>query len=288
MVLLKGSFRLINFQYRLARMQGYATCSMYRTALPWIVKRPILQSQKLGMRVYSFSCDRDLPEQVASIRSFIRYVGIPDKFTVVSDGSYSSASCELLRQINPCVEVVDFAKFIKKDLPQSVYAYANIHPLGKKLAVLISLPVHEVTIYADSDILFFPGAKELLNITNSSDLRPKYLLDCATALDTRLLDRNSENFAPVNSGFMLLQKPLDWEIPLKRLAQLPETGNYFTEQTSLHLAMHYNQGVALPPEKFVVNRDDEFIYQDKHCSSKVALRHYVGPIRHKFWVSKII
>ena len=146
----------------------------------------------------------------------------------------------------------------------------------------------KLTIYADSDILFFPGAAELLKITTSSDLRPRYLLDCAAALDERLLAQAVEKIAPVNSGFMLLQKPLNWEIPLKRLAELGESANYFTEQTSLHLAMHYNQGVALPPEQFVVNRDDEFIYPDKHCSPKVALRHYISPIRHKFWLSKII
>ncbi|MGA9377417.1 MAG: hypothetical protein WBV73_01335 [Phormidium sp.] len=47
--------------------------------------------------------------------------------------------------------------------------------------------------------------------------------------------------------------------------------------------MHYNQGLPLPPEQFVVSRDDEFVYQDKHYNSNIALRHYVNPIRHKFW-----
>lgn len=279
---------MVNIGYRLARRQGQIVRSLYRAALPQIVKKPVSQARKVPVAVYSFSCDRDLPEQVASIRSFIRYVGIPDKFTVVSDGSYSPASRALLQQISPYVEVVDFASFMRKDLPFSVYAYANIHPLGKKLAVLISLPGDGVNIYADSDILFFPGAGELLKVTNLSDTQPKYLLDCATALDERLLDKASEKFAPVNSGFMILQKPLNWEIPLKRLAELQESANYFTEQTSLHLAMHYNQGIPLSPEQFVVNRDDEFIYQDSHCSPKVALRHYVSPIRHKFWLSKVI
>jgi hypothetical protein len=279
---------MVNIGYRLARRQGQIVRSLYRAALPQIVKKPVSQTRKVPVAVYSFSCDRDLPEQVASIRSFIRYVGIPDKLTVVSDGSYSATSRQLLQKISPNIEVLDFAKFIKKDLPPSVYAYAKIHPLGKKLAVLISLPVEQVTIYADSDILFFPGAQELLSIASSSDLQPRYLVDCATALDERLLDKASENFASVNSGFMILKKPLDWEIPLKRLGELSASANYFTEQTSLHLAMHYNQGIPLTPEEFVVNRDDEFIYQDKHCSPKVALRHYVSPIRHKFWLSKVI
>lgn len=279
---------MVNIKYRAARIQGYFIRSVYSAALPQIVNFSIPQTREVNLALYSFSCDRDLPEQVASIRSFIRYVGIPNKLTVVSDGSYSATSRQLLQKISPNLEVLDFGKFIKKDLPPSVYAYAKIHPLGKKLAVLISLPVEQVSIYADSDILFFPGAQELLSIASSSDLQPRYLLDCATALDERLLDKTSENFASVNSGFMILKKPLDWEIPLKRLGELSASANYFTEQTSLHLAMHYNQGIPLTPEEFVVNRDDEFIYQDKHCSPKVALRHYVSPIRHKFWLSKVI
>ncbi|MFB2936474.1 hypothetical protein ACE1B6_14580 [Aerosakkonemataceae cyanobacterium BLCC-F154] len=274
---------MVNFGYRAARIQGNLIRAVYHAALPWIVKRPILQPEKVGMRVYSFSCDRDLPEQVASIRSFIRYVGIPQQFTVVSDGSYSPTSCQLLEEINPCVKVLELNQFIKKDLPESVYKYADIHPLGKKLAVLISLPVEKVTLYADSDILFLPGAKELLKITKSPDLQPRYLVDCATALDERLIEKSLLNLTSVNSGFMILKKPLHWEIPLQRLTNLTEKPNYFSEQTSLHLAMHYNQGLPLPPEQFVVSRDDEFAYQDKHYNSNIALRHYVNPIRHKFW-----
>jgi hypothetical protein len=275
---------MVNLSYRAARMQGSAFRLAYRAALPLIVKRPILQKLKVPVKVYSFSGDRDLPEQVASIRSFIRYVGIPDKFTVISDGSLGAKNCQLLSQINPCVDVVNFASFVKKDLPNCVYAYAEQHPLGKKLAILISLPVDQVTIYTDSDILFFFGAKELLKILQSSDPYPCYLLDCAPALDRRLLKQDEEKFAPVNSGFAIFKHKLDWEIPLQRLSELKELPNYFTEQTSLHLTMHHNQGMSLSPEEFVVNRNDEFIYPDMYRHPKVALRHYISPIRHKFWL----
>ncbi|HEY9850451.1 MAG TPA: hypothetical protein V6D28_13380 [Leptolyngbyaceae cyanobacterium] len=274
---------MVNIGYRAARMQGYFLRSLYRSTLPLAVKLNISNHRRVPIDVYYFSCDRDLPEQVASIRSFISYVGIPDKFTVVSDGTYSLNSCQLLRQISPCIDVVEFANFVKKDLPQCVYQYANIHPLGKKLAVLMSIPVEKITIFADSDILFFPAAEELLKICQVPDRRPRYLLDWGPALDKRLLDRDSEKWQPVNSGFMLLQQPLNWEIPLTKLAALAEIPSYFTEQTTVHLAMHYNQGVPLASDRFVVKVDDQFIYQDKYSGHQVALRHYVNPVRHKFW-----
>lgn len=276
---------MVNIGYRASRMQGYSTRSIYRAALPWIVQRRIAQERKVQIAVYSFSGDRDLPEQVASIRSFIRYVGIPDKFTVVSDGSHSPSNKQLLSRISPCVETVDLESLTKKDLPQCLYDYAQHHPLGKKLAVLFSIPVEKVTIFTDSDILFFPGANEIINLGQSNEQRPRYLPDCSLALDERFLCKDSEKVNPVNSGFILLKEPLNWDTALSRLSQFTGTYNYFTEQTIVHLTMHHNQALPLCSHQFVVSLDDQFIYQDKCASSKIALRHYVNPVRHKLWLN---
>ena len=96
---------MVNIGYHTARIQGQTIRSTYQVALPLIVNIPIDQNRAIPVAVYAFSCQRDLPEQVASIRSFIRYVGVPDSFTVVSDGSYSPESCHLLSRINSCVAV---------------------------------------------------------------------------------------------------------------------------------------------------------------------------------------
>lgn len=279
---------MVNIGYRAARMQAKIIRSLYSTALDSIVNIPIAQTRKIRVAVYYFSCERDLPEQVASIRSFIQYVGIPDKFIVVSDGSYSPTSCQLLRQISPAVEVVPLESIVKKDLPKCVYAYADCHPLGKKLAVLISLPIDQVTIYADSDILFFPGSEELISLVHSVDQQPRCLIDCDLALDERVLHDNFEKSNPVNSGFILLKQPLNWEVSLERFMQMKHPPNYFTEQTMVHLTMCYNQAKHLCSKKFIVRVDDQFIYLDRYASKKVVLRHYVNPVRHKFWLSRMI
>ncbi len=276
---------MINIGYRASRIHGYSVRSIYRAALPWLVERPIDQKRKVQMAVYSFSGDRDLPEQVASIRSFIRYVGIPDKFTVVSDGSHSPDNCKLLSRISPCVEVVELESLTNKDLPSCVYTYANYHPLGKKIAILISLPVKNPTIFCDSDILFFNANKFLVNWLKESGDLPRYLPDCNTALDERLIYNSYEKNNPVNSGFLLLKQPLNWQVALDRLSLLKETPNYFTEQTMVHLTMHSSRALPLCPKKFVVSLDDQFIYSDKYASHKIALRHYVSPVRHKFWMN---
>jgi hypothetical protein len=35
--------------------------------------------------------------------------------------------------------------------------------------------------------------------------------------------------------------------------------------------------------KFVLQLDDQFQLADRYASKSIVLRHYVNPVRHKFW-----
>jgi len=67
------------------------------------------------------------------------------------------------------------------------------------------------------------------------------------------------------------------------LKMLNAAPNFFTTQTVTHLCLHANGAAALDRDKFVLQVDDEFIYRDQHAGASIAMRHYVNPIRHKFW-----
>ncbi|MCC5601779.1 hypothetical protein [Nostoc favosum] len=274
---------MVNLGYHTAKMQGKFNRSLYKAALSQIVSIPIKQTRQVPVSVYAFSCERDLPEQVASIRSFIRHVGIPDTFTVVSDGSYTESSCNLLRRVHPCVKVILLQNFLRTDLPQCVLDYAQLHPLGKKLSALMSIPVNGATIYTDSDILFFPGGIDLIDLSKSDDKYSLYLPDCSISLDERIIYDDSEKSNPVNGGFIFFRHEFDWSFAIERLANLQEAPTYFTEQTIVHLTMHHNHGKPICSQKYVLNVEDQFIYPDKSVNKKIALRHYVSDIRHKFW-----
>lgn len=274
---------MVNIPYHVARIQGRLMRSLYKSALPQIAKIPILQTLRVPVTVYALSCERDLPEQVASLRSFIRYAGIPERFTIISDGSYTENSCKLLEGIHPCVEVVPLENLKRTDLPQSVYDYAAQHAMGRKLLALLSIPVNHTTIYTDSDILFFPGASDLVNLANSDNTASRYLPDCASKMDERVIYDDFEKIDPVNGGFIIFKEPLDWRFALERLSKLKELNHYFTEQTLVHLTMHYNQAKPLCSKRYVLSVEDQFIYPDKYADKEIALRHYVNDVRHKFW-----
>ncbi|MFN6461657.1 MAG: hypothetical protein RMZ41_007385 [Nostoc sp. DedVER02] len=274
---------MVNIGYHAAKVQGKFNRSLYKAAISQIASIPIKQTRQVPISVYAFSCERDLPEQVASIRSFIRHVGIPDTFAVISDGSYTESSCNLLHRIHPCVQVILLQNFLRTDLPQCVLDYAQLHPLGKKLSALMSIPVNGTTIYTDSDILFFPGGIDLIDLSKSEEKYSLYLPDCSLSLDKRIIYDDCENLNPVNGGFILFRHEFDWSFAIERLANLQEAPIYFTEQTIVHLTMHHNHGQPLCTKKYVLNVEDQFIYPDKSASKNIALRHYVSDIRHKFW-----
>ena len=155
--------------------------------------------------------------------------------------------------------------------------------MGKKLAALLSLAIHGPTIYTDSDILFFPGATDLVDLIFSADRYSRYLPDCANKFDERVIYDESENLNPINAGFILFKDYLNWDFALERLLKLKELNNYFTEQTLVHLTLHHNHALPLDSEVYVLSVVDQFIYQDKFASGEIALRHYVSDVRYKFW-----
>jgi hypothetical protein len=241
----------------------------------------------LPASVYSLSSEAHLPEQVASLVSLLTNLGVPERFTVVSDGSHTPASRALLEGVHPCVSVVDHRDFVSRELPDTVRRYATEHAFGKKLAVELSIPVDGPTLYADDDVLYFPAADGALrDLLGRGHLgKPFFLPDCDDVfLDRRMLDDLAEADGPVNGGFMVLGRPLDWTSALTRFERLGGDTGYFSEQTALHLAMHASGGLPLDPRRFVVTGDDRWALHDRYVGGDVALRHYVLPTRFKFWL----
>lgn len=274
---------LPNFGYHLARLKGRTLRKTYEILLPEIVRRPVQAPRELPVSVFAYSNEVMLPEQVRSIRSFLRYVGRPKSFTIVSDGSHSERSVRVLRNVDPTVAVRLAGADLPKDLPPKLQEYLAAHPTGKQLGLIMSLPTNGPTLYADADVLFFPGASDLVALARQRSAPAFYLADCQFSGDERLLRDASEKSDPVNTGFLFLFRKLDWSLGVERFLDLGEAPNFFTNQTIAHLSMHANGARPLDPSKYVVQLDDQFVYEDRHAGPALALRHYVNPVRHKFW-----
>jgi hypothetical protein len=274
-----------NYGYHLARAEGNAARTIYRAVLPTIARRHVSGGSQLPFNVFAYSGEASLPEQIASIRSFLKYVGRPNRFTIVSDGTLSSRSADLLKSLDSVISISGSAEWAPKDLPTEIYPYLNTHPTGKQLALIMSLPVEAPTLYVDSDVLFFPAAKDLIRIAETGGAPAFYLADCRLSADERLFRGEAERAQPVNAGVLFLFEKLDWTLGLRRFLELDGLPTFFTNQTMTHLTMHANGAKALDERKYVLQLDDQFLYPDRYASRDLALRHYVNPVRHKFWTA---
>jgi hypothetical protein len=277
-----------NFGYHLARLQGKLIRESYRKLLRTIVRSPLCVARSVPLDVFSYSGESALPEQVVSIRSFLRYLGRPRAFTVVSDGTYSRESIELLRAIDPSVQVSDTHHWLPKDVREEARTYLTKHPTGRQLALIMSLPVAGPALYIDSDVRFFAGACALLESLQEKASPAYYLGDCMLSADERIFRGQIEKAEPVNTGFLLLFKKLDWSLSVDRFLQLEGAPTFFTNQTMAHLTMHQNGAKAFNPAQYVIQLDDQFVFGDRYASSQIVMRHYVQPVRHKLWSSLFV
>ncbi|MEY2502621.1 MAG: hypothetical protein QOI07_2955 [Verrucomicrobiota bacterium] len=275
-----------NYGYHLARAKGRIVRGAYRALLH--AQSRIEPDRSFPLEVFSYSGESAMPEQVASIRSFLRHVGRPKMFNVVSDGSYSEASIRILQDIDPSISVRDAADWAPKDLPANIYPYLKNHPTGRQLSLIMSLPIDAPVLYLDSDILFFAGAADLHAHVDKRDVPALYLADCHFSGDERLLRGADEAAQPVNTGFLLLFQKLDWSLSVERFLELRGAPTFFTNQTMTHLTMHANGAAPFDSRKYVLQLDDQFVYPDRYANRAIALRHYVNPVRHKFWTSLVV
>jgi hypothetical protein len=274
-----------NIPYHSALLEGRIIRNFYRAMLPRVVRSCLRVPRELSFDVFAYSGENTLPEQVASLRSFLTYAGRPKEFTVVSDGSYTAKSIALLEKIDSCVRVRQTQPPLPPNLPEKIRSYLLSHRTGKQLALIVSLPESGPSLYTDSDILFFPGAREIVNLSETRSVSALYQADYQFSGDERVLLDNSEKKDPANTGFLFLFQKLDWSLALERLQALKGEPNFFTNQTLTHLALHANGARPLDPQKFVLRSDDQTIYRDRYANSSIAMRHYVNPVRHKFWTT---
>ena len=261
---------------------------LYSGALEAVVDSPLATGGERDLTVYTFSSKDHLPEQVASLRSLLRNFGVPRQILVVSDGSHTAAASGLLERVHPAVSVVHHRDVIGTQLPPAVRRYAGTSPMGVKLAIELSMPVRGPTLYADADVLFFPGIVELAGPALRDGDRPRYLQDFDSRfLDERLLADVSEAERPANAGVLLLFRPLVWDDALERLEALAEEPSFLTEQTLVHLAMRASGGTPLPRDRFVLEVDDEQDWRDRYGGPDIALRHYCFSVavQSKLWLN---
>lgn len=256
------------------------------------------QMNPIAMEVASFSSCNDFPEQLLSVLSFVRYVGIPIKWTLYSDGSHSQEQIEQLENSFDFLKVIKGINWnetqtlkglCKEELePYDEYLidYAKKFPLGKKLFYYLNHSIVNPTLFIDSDILFYKHANILeLVLTEKPQANGWYMPDVGWGcLDSRYKEKYSEQVYQVNSGFIFANVPFQGiKDSLEFFKTYNFTYEYFSEQTIYHYLLKNNVYMPLTPKTFILDSGDQFDFSYLYKPEQMAVRHYTGPVRHKMW-----
>jgi hypothetical protein len=235
------------------------------------------------LTVLTFVGHAQVPQAVASLRSFLRFIGRPRRIIVGSDGTLGAEDEKTLSSIHPSVEVLQI-ELDRHDAHPELVAYARGELWGRKLLFIASANEHEELplLYFDSDVLFFAAARSLCH-TLSQYTVPAYMEEPNRGAFDERWDPGTESLA--NAGFLFLPTRLDWTRVLERHGWLLVAPGHRTEQTILNLALRDAGARALDPSAFVLDYRDARSPQDVASRGNVVARHYVAPIRWKFWIS---
>lgn len=236
--------------------------------------------ESVNIELISFSGYGGFWDQVFCILSFLNNVGSPVKWTIYSDKGHSDFQKRLFKRI-PFVYIQDWDVNYEQEFGQEV---SNLPWQFKKLIAFSKHSYCLSTIFTDSDILFYPAFRKYLQIiTNGSWFLPEP--PSVQNLDTNYVNSKATSMYNFNAGFFVLDGRVSFS---SGLSYLKNNGDkkpqYFADQTALNLVIRgLDKAQVLDPRIFYLSTDDHFTIT--HCINydEIAIRHFVGPVRHKMW-----
>ena len=278
---IKGIGRILLY---LARKKSESLKKSFIVSHQDLIKKNLSASPgKFEGTLLGFSGDHYFYEQLYSSLSFIRNVGLPDKWIIVSDGTYTAKQKNILELI-PNLQIVNFDEIIDKNF-KMLDPLIEAHRLGKFATTYFSIlnKVEERLIYMEADVLVFPSFNKYQHLFKKNNW---YLTDTAPHFDSYYSEENKMPMFPVNNGFAIYNSRPPLEVACNYFVDRLKDGKfeYFTPQSASQLMIDQDTDSRFfDPRYFVVSGSDHFKFAVGHLPQNIALRHYVGPVRHKMW-----
>lgn len=254
----------------------------FRKGLAAIDISSLANTKQVDFEIISFSGAASFEDQVLSIFSFLVYAGVPAKWIIYSDKSYTEEQKQVFKSKFPFVSIVDWDVFDIVKESKTLSDYLKECHLGKKLNVIMGHPYNGQTIYLDSDILCYSNISSYL----SSGLLSKglwYAPDPMWGDVAGYFEIKRESIYPLNSGFLILNDKFNTGDILEYFESLEGKYHYFSEQSSFEYAFRKQNANMLDPRQFVIDSSDQFDFSTKYYPDSMAMRHYTTPVRHKIW-----
>ena len=238
-------------------------------------------SRQSDFEVMSLSGADAFEEQVLSIYSFLYYGGMPTRWTLYSDKTYTDEQKDFFTNEFKFLRVLDWDVYEFHKTDKYVGAYLDVCPMAKKLNILLGHSYTGPTLYLDSDIMIY---KNIAYYFNSPLLKSGLWYAADTIGDINLYFRQDrESLYALNAGFLLFNKEFDRTNVFKYMEGLQGKYDWFSEQSSIEYAFRMQGAQMLDPRQFIIDSDDQFDFGIKFRPDEIAMRHYTSPVRHKMF-----
>jgi hypothetical protein len=278
---IKGFGRLTNF---ISKKIAHINRSKFiKNCSNWQVDVMKMSCDSVNLDVISVSGSNYFAEQLLSIYSFIKYIGVPHSWLVLDDGSYSDSQLVILSNFEfvSVVKCTDcrFVKFPELlALSNSNISITIMHALYNLLD-----EIQRTTVFIEADVLIGKKFNDYIHLFFDNNW---YLPDSGPHFDLKYFNFETRKMFDINNGFTIFNQRPDSELIISYLKDSIDNDvyEYFTPQGATQLSVNYNRNsFFLDPRYFIVSVSDMFkLCRDFSCQS-VALRHFVGPCRHKMW-----
>jgi len=244
-----------------------------------------------GVELVSLCHKAGIPLASLCMLSFLRHVGTPEAWTIVSDGSIDEAARDHLRRVCSTVRFTLWSDYVNDQNREAVELYAKKSGWAKKLALVTGLRPERTCLYTDTDIVFFEGGAHLHDLLSHPG-RNRFLLDNDRAIYPPFHTPAELALPPVNVGFLIQSQPVPWQEPLDRLVEFfrqnwdlcdDPKGLQHLEPSVGHVGYHLSGAEPLPRE-YIIELDDAFELAEPCLRPDTVMRHYVVHTRMKFWL----
>lgn len=241
----------------------------------------ISNTSTVDIYLHSISSSGNFVEQVFSILSFVKNVGIPLKWTVISDGSYTTNEIIFLQQFS-FVEVKSAEEIILPEY-RNFALYGNYWQYKKFFSYANTEILNKPTVFLDCDIFFYPMFIHYFNTLHLS--KNWSIILKQPNFDSEF--KHDESGSYIISAFYILNNQLNWATGINYLLNRHQNNlpvNHFTEQTAIEIVFKNHQVAYLDRNVFYTDLDDHFTLGSHIINKEIAIRHYPGYIRFRFWI----
>lgn len=279
---------------RIHNSLAFRSASAYRLAfsiLPAFKRSPYRVDKRFSY--LTLAGEKQLPMVRASLWSLLQSTTDLPRVIVAGDKTLSKSSLSRMMKWWPGTLEIWSAEellgFSRQNLPQHITSLCENHVYGLKAAAIMRASLTGLTLYADTDVLWFRAPQQILPKTQIGNRVSVQLQeDRQMCYDSRLLEswphlrREPYYCAGVIVSNGDLRETFD-QISSLDLKAIFETPGQFTEQTTF-AALQEKIGVpALNAEDAYLSWDDQQTLWPGFFDKPWVLRHYVGPVRHLFW-----